>query len=160
MFMPFVHGLEISKKAGRTKTSFEFGIDLKGFYFQTSPQHIKNLRYMDDDFWRLFLQLSETGQFDFVVNEWPGGAETAKRESKMKDGKSKLFTLLKNYLLFEFYADETYPFGHLRVQWRFTPSWEDLLEKLTEAVKISYNLDYLLWKPTYQKAMAKKASKR
>lgn len=156
MFMPFIDGLEISKKASRTQTSFEFGIDLNGFYFQTSPQHIRNLRYMDDGFWRLFLQLSETGEFDFVVNEWPGGAETAKSENKLKNGKSRLFTLLKNYLLFEFYTGETYPFGHLRVQWPFSAPFEDLRENLTQAVKISYALDYLLWKPTYQKAMTKK----
>lgn len=156
MFMPYVDGLHILKKAKRTQTDFEFGIDLRGFYFQLSPRYISNLRYMDDTFWKEFLQLSETGEFDFVVSESLGRVETVKDERKIKDGKSKLFTLLKNYLLYEFYEGEAHPFGHIMINWPFPYNWDDLLLNLTNAVRICYNLDYLLWKPAYQKSMAKK----
>jgi hypothetical protein len=159
MFTPYVDGLEISKQSARTETKFEFGTDTKGFYFQLRPHHLSNLKYMDDEFWELFLQLSKWGDFDFVVHESIGKVETVREGNNLNVGKSKVFNLLKNYLLFELYAEETYSFGSIRLNWPFPYFWEDLIQNLTMVFKACYKLDYLLWKTTYQKSMDKRKTK-
>jgi hypothetical protein len=159
MFLPYLDGLEIFKQSVRTGTEYKLGIDVKGFYFQLSPNHIANLKHMDDEFWVYFLQLSKYGTFDFVVHERVGKVESVREKNNLDVKRSKVFSLLKNYLLFELYAKETYPFGSIRLGWAFPYYWEDLLDNLKAVAKICYRLDYLLWKITYQKSMDKQKQK-
>jgi hypothetical protein len=159
MFIPYLDGLEISKQSARTESKFEFGTDAKGFYLQLRPHHLSNLKYMEDEFWELFLQLSKWGEFDFVVHESVGKVKTVRKGNNLNVGKSKIFNLLKNYLLFEIYAEETYSFGSIRLYWPFPYFWEDLLQNLIITIKICYKLDYLLWKVTYQKSQDKRKLK-
>jgi len=156
MFMPYVNGIVISKQSARTASKFELGMDAKGFYFQISPAHIRNLKYMDDSFWRQFLQLSEHGEFDFLIHESIRTYPVNREGNNLQVGKSKVFSLLRNYLLFELFGDDTPPFGSICIRWTAECYWDELLVQLTQVLKVCYKLDYMLWKLSYQKSMAKK----
>lgn len=142
--MPFVH----SQKTG---SEYSFGFDRQGFFFELWPKHLNNLRYVGDDFWKLFLNLKEHGDLEIVQSEFNADPEAKKVLKRISNNKSEVFKLIRDYILFEIYSDETPAFIKLVLRWQPNLYWDEILNKFSLAFKDFYKIDYLLWHPSYQK---------
>lgn len=58
-----LYGINLIYNAKNIISSFEFGVDEKGFYLRTPIMHQENLKYMDDKFWLNIIQLKKYGKF-------------------------------------------------------------------------------------------------
>lgn len=144
-FMLHMEGIDVSLKSKKTNIPIEMGFDYKGFYLKSYILFGEGIRYMNDDFWLIYLNLKNYGDFKFDTNAGISGKN--EHEVKiLKNNRSNLFVLVRNYLLMEVHNGEVSDLGHITLRWSWQTHWEVLIEKASMTFKDLYKLNYLLWK--------------
>jgi hypothetical protein len=138
-FMGIYYGI----KSEKTGMDLEFGIDEKGLYLQTNILSGGNIKNMNDDFWRSFLELAKFGDFQFIEYSSPSTKECPQL---FKGYKSNLFRLTRNYFLSEFQYGEAGILGYFNLRWDKKFTLDQILRNGCSASKILYQLNYSLWK--------------
>lgn len=147
-----VYGAVIHMRSERTTTSFDFGFDNRGFFFEVAPRYLKNLRHMGDDFWALIVQLTQQENFELVIHERSSGDLADKAQRLLPNKKSRLFSLLREYMI-QALTDSHFglgSFASLAFYWPYDANPERLLQELAAAFKAVWTIDYQLWKVSYQ----------
>jgi len=145
-----IYGQTIYLKSIKTGIDFKWGVYQNCFFLESYIHYPENLKYMNDDFWRLILDLSEYGEFSFVENCGIGSEEKHYFNNK----KSNLFRLMRNYIItdIEIYKSakeksiSLIELGWLETKWKFGTDWKILIENSCRVFKILYSLNYQLWK--------------
>ena len=152
-FSPNVQGLTVYMPSQRTTTSFNIGFDPDGFYLEIAPHYLSNLRYMGDDFWQAYIVLCMQANFDLIIRESAGGEFAAAARKQLNNKKSRVFSLLRDYMLFELSNSQygTPSFASFQFYWPAAMPRKDLIRDLANAFKAVWKLDYQLWKVSYQK---------
>lgn len=154
-YYPNIYGVESIVTSEKLECEFILGTNNNAYFLQSyvlHPEHIKN---MDDIFWRDLLALNQYGSFEFVENAWVQGAEKSEIERILKNTKSNMIRLLKNYLLLNIHNGDLTDIGWLRVNWPINTYWDDLLLKGCEAFKTLYKINYTLWRIQYIRSKKK-----
>jgi hypothetical protein len=141
---------EIYFKSMKTNHDFLFGIDHNSIFLRSSVMHPENLKNMGDDFWRLFLQLEQFGDFSFVEN----AVINSKESQYFNNKRSNLFRILRNYFLHEVDNVHVEPYnrnydmnlGWLEIRWPFGTPWIEIMKQGCLAFKTLYQIHYELWK--------------
>lgn len=143
-----VYGLHIFIESKKIGCVFQLGIDEKGFYLSTYMRYAKNLRHMDDNFYKEILSLMELGEFELQENERYGNQVTSKYEDLYKNQKSKIFRILRNYFVGLSEKEINVLLGEFLIYWPYDTAFSDVIYNSCLAFKKLYRLNYSLWKVT------------
>lgn len=154
-------GPELIIKSLKTKCGYRLGLDdEKGeLYISTDLRHNENLRYMDDNYWKLLLNLSDTNGFEYDEYEFVRTEREKEFPQLFKTNKSMIYRIMRKYIFDQTETDTRYvsgSVGEFKVVAKFSEGLPETVTKFSEAFKTMYKLNYELWKITDLKT--KKAS--
>lgn len=154
-----VEGIVAHVMSQKMSLRYSFGFDYSGLYLESYIPHVEYLKNVPDNFWNLFLSLSQFGDFKFKENAGFDNEIRRDYQHLFKPTKSNVFRLMRNYFLREVLEEENQPpkySKHIDTGWfsiRWTPdkySMEEILVLGCDAFKTLYQLNYLLWKAQKQ----------
>lgn len=145
MYLHF-EGPSLQIVSEKIQTTIYFGIDKDGYYLNTQLRNPENLRYMGDDFYQSIFLLSELGNFDINEIESMGKQNKDKYGELFNTGKSKLFRLLRSYIIGAIENPGDVYLGDFRICWDYNTNFEKIIINSCQAFKILYKLNYDLWK--------------
>lgn len=151
-------GFTLVAKAEKQNHEYEFGIEANVFFLQTLLHAPWTIKYAGMDFWRDLTEIDALGTLTFEENSVPTGPPENKAHNHLlKVGKSAIYRLIRNLVLFEAEGPEpedsklSSDFGWLKVAWRVNEiTWEDLLQKGALVFRHLYQMNYTLWRHQYQ----------
>ncbi|MGE8527206.1 hypothetical protein [Chryseobacterium rhizosphaerae] len=150
-FYEFLYGPELIIKSIKTNCGYRLGLNDKGLYLSMNLHYSENLRYMDDTYWKLLLVLSEFEGFEYEEYEFIRVERRNEFPELFKTNKSMIYRIMRKYI-FDF--TETHSsylpgsVGEFKVVAPFSDDFTLSIEKICEAFKIMYKLNYNLWKIT------------
>lgn len=152
--LPF--GQQATIRSTKMEVEFGFGIYHNDFFLQSNikpPFYIKN---MDDEFWSYFVALKSLGQFEFLGNAYPSSDDADKAIKDLKNTKSNIFQLIRNYILLELYEGKTEDIGSLEIKWPVTTAWDSVIKNGVFAFSRMYRINYMLYRAEYLHKKSKK----
>lgn len=141
-----IYGPELIIKSEKTGGDFRLGVDNEGIYLESFLRFAENMRHMGDDFYKNFLSLDNFGEFELKENQFYNFDVTARYESLYQNRKSKLFKLLRNYMVGMAEEQEDILLGQMTVKWPPDMYFSDIIKNGCQAFKVMYKLNYSLWK--------------
>lgn len=132
-----------SKKTGIV---FDFGIHYDDFYLHSPIDNPSCIKNMDDRFWSHFIALQSLGQFHFVENACPSGEEANRAEKLLRNTKSNIFQMIRNYILLELYEGTSTDMGMLEVVWPIETPWDVIIRNGASAFSEIYQINYMLYR--------------
>lgn len=142
-----VHGLNLIIKSEKLDCTFYFGIDrYEGLYIDTYMKEANNLRHMSDDFYKDLLSLSDLGNFTLGANQGYSRDIEKRYDGLFNNQKSKIFKLLRDYIIGSVENEEYIFLGDFRINWDYKTDFHDFLSNSCLAFKILYKMNYSLWK--------------
>ena len=158
-FYQHIYGPELIIKALKTNCDYRLGLDDKGLYLSTDLRHNENLRYMDDNYWKSLLMLSEFEGFEYDEYEFVRTERVKEFPDLFKANKSMIYRIMRKYIFDSTETDSRYvsgSVGEFKIVAKFNEDFSQTVKKFCETFKIMYKLNYDLWKVTDLKT--KKAS--
>lgn len=160
-FYQHIFGPELIIKSLKTKCDYRLGLDEeKGvLYISTDLRHNENLRYMDDNYWKSLLTLSEFSGFEYDEYEFVRTERTKEFPELFKTNKSMIYRIMRKYIFDQTETHSQYvsgSVGEFKIVAKFDEGLPETVKKFCETFKIMYKLNYDLWKVTNLKT--KKAS--
>ncbi len=161
-FYQHVFGPQLIIKSLKTKCDYRLGLDEERaeFYISTDLRYNENLRYMDDNYWKLLLTLSEFKGFEYDEYEFVRTERTKEFPELFKANKSMIYRIMRKYIFDQTETDWQYvasSVGEFKIVAKFDEGLPEIIKKFCETFKIMYKLNYYLWKVTDLKI--KKASR-
>ena len=150
-FYQQVYGPELIIKALKTKCDYSLGLDDKGLYLSTDLRHSENLRYMDDNYWKLLLTLSDFEGFEYDEYEFVRDERVKEFDELFKTNKSMIYRIMRKYFFDSTETDSRYvsgSVGEFKIVAKFNEDFTQTVKKFCETFKIMYKLNYDLWKVT------------
>lgn len=150
-FYQHFQGPELVIKALKTNCDYRLGIDNKGLYISTDLRYNKNLRYMDDNYWKLLLSLTEFEGFEYEEYEFINKERRNEFPELFKANKSIIYRIMRKYIFDSIDKDSNYDsgtVGEFKIVAKIDADLSDTLKKFRETFKIMYKLNYELWKVT------------
>ncbi len=141
-----IYGPDLIIKSTKTDNEFHLGIDNKGIYLSTYMRYSENLRYMDDSFYRDIFTLMDLGDFDLEESQFYSGQTSNRYRELYNNEKSKIFRLLRNYIVGMAENERDIILGDFHIQWNYKTDFYDIVSNCCLAFKILYKLNYSLWK--------------
>ncbi len=160
-FYQNLYGPELIIKSLKTNCDYRIGLDLNGIYLSTNLRFNDNLRYMDDQFWKSLMELSEFSGFEYEEYEFTSDKQRKKFPDLFKTNKSMIFRIMRKHFFDITNEDWQYSsssVGEFKITWTKEKEFEFMVRKCCEAFKKMYRLNYQLWKVTdlkNKKAVAK-----
>ncbi|GAB6119514.1 hypothetical protein [Dysgonomonas termitidis] len=142
-----VYGLNLIIKSEKLDCTFYWGIDsYEGLYIDTYMKEANNLRYMTDDFYKDLMSLSDLG--DFTIGENLGSSKEMEKKYNglFNNQKSKIFNLLREYIIGIVENEKYIDLGSFRIKWNYETDFNELVQNSCLAFKILYKMNYSLWK--------------
>jgi hypothetical protein len=158
-FYQNIYGPELIIKSLKTKCDYRLGLDEKGLYLSTDLRHNENLRFMDDNYWKSLLTLSEFSGFEYDEYEFVRTARTKEFPELFKTNKSMIYRIMRKYIFDQTETHSQYvsgSVGEFKIVAKFDEGLPETVKKFCETFKLMYKLNYELWKVTDLKT--KKAS--
>jgi hypothetical protein len=158
-FYQNIYGPELIIKSLKTKCDYRLGLDEKGLYLSTDLQHNENLRFMDDNYWKSLLTLSEFSGFEYDEYEFVRTERTKEFPELFKTNKSMIYRIMRKYIFDQTETHSQYvsgSVGEFKIVAKFDEGLPETVKKFCETFKLMYKLNYELWKVTDLKT--KKAS--
>ncbi|GAB4448649.1 MAG: hypothetical protein Fur0028_03740 [Bacteroidales bacterium] len=160
-FYQHVFGPELIIKSLKTKCDYRLGLDEERgeLYISTDLRHNENLRYMDDNYWKSILKLSEINGFEYDEYEFVRDERTKEFPELFKTNKSMIYRIMRKYIFDQTETHSQYvsgSVGEFKIAAKFDEGLPETIKKFCESFKIMYKLNYDLWKVTDLKT--KKAS--
>ena len=158
-FYQNIYGPELIIKALKTKCDYRLGLDEKGLYLSTDLRYNENLRYMDDNYWKSLLILSDYSGFEYDEYEFVRTERTKEFSELFKANKSMIYRIMRKYIFDQTETHSQYvsgSVGEFKIVAKFDEGLPETVKKFCEAFKLMYKLNYDLWKVTDLKT--KKAS--
>lgn len=148
-FHLFFDGLELMIISQKTKCDYRIGLERDGIFLSTYLGHCKNIRYMDDNFWKLLLKLSDFDGFHYDEYEFVRDERIKAFPELFNTNKSMIYRILRKYIFDETETDYRYVsenVGEIKLLYPFNYDFNKLVENFCQGFKIMYQLNYLLWK--------------
>ncbi len=146
LYTPTLHDIPISVTIATDTSDINITMVLfQNFYVATAIKSPQNIKFMKDEFWSLLFQLSAVGTFRFKEKELPDKT-MRKKHPQLFNKTGNYYKFLRNYFLFEANYGRIRDLGSIAVSWESTESFDVLIPKICDAVKIMYRLNFLLWK--------------
>jgi hypothetical protein len=142
--LPFGH--EALLHSDKMRVEFRLGQYQRQVFLNSSLHAPSYLGRMDDSFWSCFLELESLGNFSFQANGVPPSQEARKVMRRLKNGKSSIFQVIRNYMCFEIFGGDVGDLGSLDVRWPITLPWTDLITRAVKAFRCIYKINYMLYK--------------
>jgi hypothetical protein len=158
-FYQNIYGPELIIKALKTKCDYRLGLDEKGLYLSTDLRYNENLRYMDDNYWKSLLILSDYSGFEYDEYEFVRTERTKEFPELFKANKSMIYRIMRKYIFDQTETHSQYvsgSVGEFKIVAKFDEGLPETVKKFCETFKLMYKLNYDLWKVTDLKT--KKAS--
>jgi len=147
-------GVFVSTYSKKQKHEYTLGIYGHEIYINSTILEAQNLKGMNDEFWRQFMELTKSGDFQFQENA--GLPDSSKRVCDIKSGRSGVFKLIRNYVLLEEHSPlNTADLGWFEFKWSASAPLETIRISGTIAFKGIYKLNYLLYRSQYLKEKSK-----
>jgi hypothetical protein len=146
----FPFGQQATISSEKLGTSFDFGIYMNEFFLSSHLSSPMYLRNMNDDFWRLLVEMASFGKFEFAENAIPQIEKGSEEEKLMRFNKSQIFRLIRNFIFLETSGGGTIDIGSLEVKWEIGLLWKELISKGSAAFYNMYQIDYSLYRAEYQ----------
>lgn len=163
-FYAFPFGQETLFRSRKQQEDYKFGIFGEEFYIETYITNPLNIKHMPDEFWAIFMETMNYGDFCFQENASPiNKGDDSPRPELLRAARSSIYKMIRNCLFLEQWAENSVPdLGWFKVSWPTDTPWKDLLEKGTHAFRCLYRLNYMLYRYDYQrqKAQEKRAMDR
>lgn len=162
-FYQNIYGPELIIKALKTKCDYRLGLDEKGLYLSTDLRHNENLRYMDDNYWKSLLTLSELNGFEYDEYEFVRSERTKEFPELFKTNKSMIYRIMRKYIFDQTETNSHYvsgSVGEFKIVSKFDEGLPETIEKFCEAFKVMYKVNYELWKVTDLKEKKPAANRR
>lgn len=153
--LPF--GQEAVIESQKMGITFVLGLYHGDIFLQTDLHHPLYIKNMPDDFWSNFIELQSLGDFHFLENAVPSGDDADKLMKELKNTKSNIFQLIRNYVLFEVYQGGSVDLGSMDIKWPFTTPWASLIENCVKAFGKFYKINYMLYRMHYLHINRRKA---
>ncbi|MEG1909373.1 MAG: hypothetical protein RR190_00195 [Bacteroidales bacterium] len=157
-FYQNIYGPELIIRSLKTETEYRLGIDNEGIYLSTSLRFNENLRYMDDDYWRSVLNLSDFSGFIYNEYEFVSTERVKKFPELFNANKSIIYRILRKYLFDSTDTNSNYPHGSVgefKIYCSLSEDFEECVKRFCLAFKIMYQLNYKLWKVSDLKSKKK-----
>lgn len=139
-------GLNLIIKSTKTENEFYFGIDYEGIYLNTHLRYSKNLRHMDDGFYKEIFALMDLGDFN-IQEHLTYGSEIKKSYNGLYNNhKSQIFRLLRDYIIDTIEDRKNTSLGRFHIRWTYDDQFYDVVHNACSSFKILYKLNYMLWK--------------
>jgi hypothetical protein len=135
-------------KSEKMKSEFTLGIYQNNYYLTAAIHYPFYLKSMDDNFWGVFVELSEFGKFEFKENIVPSSEKAKHIEKTLGKCKSNVFNLIKNYILLE-EGGGSGDIGSLEISWPVTIEINDLINNAIKAFTNLHKVNYLLYRRYY-----------
>jgi len=150
-FYQHIFGPELIIKALKTKCDYKLGLDDKGLYLSTDLRYNENLRYMDNNYWKSLLMLSEFDGFEYDEYEFVRSERVKEFPELFKANKSMIYRIMRKYIFDSTETDSRYvsgSVGEFKIVAKFDEDFTQTVKKFCETFKIMYKLNYDLWKVT------------
>ena len=150
-FYQHVYGPELIINALKTKCGYSLGLDNKGLYLSTDLRYNENLRYMDDNYWKSLLTLSEFEGFEYFEYELVRSERVKEFPELFNANKSMIYRIIRKYIFDSTETDSRYvscSVGEFKIVAKFDEDFTQTVKKFCKAFKIMYKLNYELWKVT------------
>lgn len=150
-FYQNIYGPELIIKALKTKCDYRLGLDEKGLYLSTDLRYNENLRYMDDNYWKSLLILSDYSGFEYDEYEFVRTERTKEFPELFKANKSMIYRIMRKYIFDQTETHSQYvsgSVGEFKIVAKFDEGLPETVKKFCETFKIMYKLNYDLWKVT------------
>lgn len=152
-FYQHVFGPELIIKSLKTKCDYKLGLDEERgeLYISTDLRHNGNLRYMNDNYWKLLLNLSDTKGFEYEEYELVRDERVKEFPELFKTNKSMIYRIMRKYIFDQtetHYQYRSGSVGDLKVAAKFSEGLPETAKKFSEVFKSMYRLNYDLWKVT------------
>ncbi len=141
-----IYGPELIIKSEKTTSVYYIGFDNKGFYIRTHMKYSENLRHMSDKFYEDIFYLMDIGNFDIKENEFYSGEIVSNNKDLFSNNKSKIFKLLRNYIIGKVASEKYIILGEFNIHWNYKTDFYTLMENSCLAFQTLYRLNYSLWK--------------
>jgi hypothetical protein len=144
-----IYGPELIIISQKTECDYRIGLDRDGIFLSTYLGHCKNIRYMDDSFWKLLLNLSDFDGFYYDEYEFIRDERRKAFPELFKTNKSMIYRILRKYIFDETETDYHYvseSVGEIKLLYSFNYDFNKLVENFCRGFKIMYQLNYMLWK--------------
>ncbi|MCW3159700.1 hypothetical protein [Chryseobacterium oryctis] len=144
-----VCGPELIIKAIKTNCDYKLGLDYNGLYLSTDLRFNENLRYMDDNYWKLLLKLSDFEGFEYSEYEFVRDERRREFPDLFKTNKSMVYRIMRKYIFDQTETNSSYTsdsVGEFKVVAKFDEDFTLVVKKFCETFKIMYKLNYELWK--------------
>lgn len=150
-FYQNIYGPELIINSIKTKCGYRLGLDEERgeLYISTDLRYNDNLRYMDDSFWKLLLNLSDTKGFEYEEYEFVPTERVKEFPELFKTNKSMIYRIMRKYIFDQTETNFQYgssSVGDLKVVAKFNEGLPETVKKFSETFKIMYKLNYDLWK--------------
>lgn len=150
-FYQNIYGPELIINSIKTKCGYRLGLDEERgeLYISTDLRYNDNLRYMDDSFWKLLLNLSDTKGFEYEEYEFVPTERVKEFPELFKTNKSMIYRIMRKYIFDQTETNFQYgssSVGDLKVVAKFNEGLPETVKKFCETFKIMYKLNYDLWK--------------
>ncbi len=159
MYQFIISGQGVTTESEKMKSKISFGIYHSNFFMDSDFQYPWYLKSMDDDFWLNIIELKSFGKLKFQESVIPSSHEEEKIYKQMKNSKSNIFQIIRNYILLEA-SGGSVDLGGLEIEWPINTQWEDILHNGSEIFKRLYRINYLLYRNYYLNTAARKSAKR
>jgi hypothetical protein len=150
----YTFGQAVSFKSKKFGLPFVFGTHLDKIYVRADVGFAKYLRYMKDDFWSLLSGLEGLGELTFDAYSEPKSDGRPGMDLLFKNKVSVVYIMMRNYVLLtqaNGEQDDLNHFGKLQIEWSVSVGFDELLAKVSESVRRLHRLNYLLYRPYYQR---------
>lgn len=128
---------------------FFFGLYHSDMLLHSYLQHPLYIKNMPDEFWSHFIELQSLGDFHFLENAVPSSVEAHKIMKELKNTKSNIFQLIRNYVLLEIYQGGSIDLGSIEIKWPVTTPWEQIIKNGVKAFSRFYKINYMLYRMNY-----------
>lgn len=153
-----LYGPEVIIKSKKIGSNFYLGLGQEGIYIRTWMKYGEHLRHMDDTFYQDIFTLADLGEFDIEQTEFYGVSSDEKYKKLYSNNKSKIFKLLRNYMVGIIEEERDVLLGDFKISWNYQTNFEDIICNGCLAFKLLYRLNYSLWK--IEDTKSKKAAKK
>lgn len=151
----FLFGQLASVRSEKMGVEFDFGIDHSDFFLSSELRYPSHIRNVDDKFWAHLIGLQSIGRLEFLENIVPSWNGANKAMKVLKNAKSSLFQVIRNYILLEMYQEEASDLGSLEIKWPVTASWDLIIKNGLCAFDKLYKINYMLYRIEYLRCKGK-----
>lgn len=144
-----IYGPELIIKSLKTEIDYRLGLDNKGIYLSADLRYNENLRYMDDNYWKLLLNLSEFDGFIYEEYEFINDERVKQFPDLFKTNKSMIYRIMRKYIFDSTETDPRYrsgSVGELKILFPLNEKFDKIVKTFCLAFKVMYQLNYDLWK--------------